>query len=88
MFPWFYIGFRALVIGIDLAKHTHVARARFYDGSYSRPMKVPNTRAGFLALTEQSGWFNALRQTMDVLFPEFETVRTPNRESESEPSNP
>ena len=44
-----------LVIGIDLAKHTHVARARFYDGSYTRPMKVPNTRAGFLALSEQIG---------------------------------
>ena len=44
-----------LVIGIDLAKHTHVARARFYDGSYTRPVKVPNTRAGFLALTEQIG---------------------------------
>ena len=44
-----------LVIGIDLAKHTHVARARFYNGSYTRPMKVPNTRAGFLALTEQIG---------------------------------
>jgi transposase len=46
-----------LVIGIDLAKHTHVARARFYDGSYTRPVKVPNTRAGFLALIEQiSAW--------------------------------
>jgi transposase len=44
-----------LVIGIDLAKHTHVARARFYDGSYTRPVKVPNTRAGFLALSEQIG---------------------------------
>lgn len=44
-----------LVIGIDLAKHTHVARARFYDGSYTRPVKVPNTRAGFLVLTEQIG---------------------------------
>jgi len=44
-----------LVIGIDLAKHTHVARARFHDGSYTRPVKVPNTRAGFLALTEQIG---------------------------------
>ena len=44
-----------LVVGIDLAKHTHVARARFYDGSYSRPMKVPNTRAGFLTLIEQIG---------------------------------
>jgi transposase len=42
-----------LVIGIDIAKHTHVARARFSDGSYTRPVKVPNTRAGFLALTEQ-----------------------------------
>lgn len=42
-----------LVIGIDLAKHTHVARARFYDGSYTRPVKVPNTRAGILALIEQ-----------------------------------
>jgi transposase len=42
-----------LVIGIDLAKHTHVARARFCDGSYTRPMKVPNTRAGFLCLSEQ-----------------------------------
>lgn len=42
-----------LVIGIDLAKHTHVARARFGDGSYTRPLKVPNTRAGFLALSEQ-----------------------------------
>jgi transposase len=42
-----------LVIGIDLAKHTHVARARFGDGSYTRPVKVPNTRAGFLALSEQ-----------------------------------
>jgi hypothetical protein len=42
-----------LVIGIDLAKHTHVARARSYDGSYSRPVKVPNTRAGFLGLSEQ-----------------------------------
>jgi len=42
-----------LVIGIDLAKHTHVARARFYDGSYTRPVKVPNTRAGFLTLSEQ-----------------------------------
>jgi transposase len=44
-----------LVIGVDLARHTHVARARFYDGSYTRPVKVPNTRAGFLALTEQIG---------------------------------
>jgi transposase len=44
-----------LVIGIDLAKHTHVARARFGDGSYTRPAKVPNTRAGFLALSEQIG---------------------------------
>ncbi len=44
-----------LVIGIDLAKHTHVARARFYDGSYTKPVKVPNTRAGFLALSEQIG---------------------------------
>jgi transposase len=44
-----------LVIGIDLAKHTHVARARFYDSSYTRPVKVPNTRAGFIALTEQIG---------------------------------
>lgn len=44
-----------LVIGIDLAKHTHVARARFCDGSYTRPMKVPNTRAGFLALIKQIG---------------------------------
>jgi len=44
-----------LVIGIDLAKHTHVARARFYDGSYTQPVKVPNTRAGFLALSEQIG---------------------------------
>jgi transposase len=44
-----------LVIGIDLAKHTHVARARFYDGSYTRPVKVSNTRAGFLALSEQIG---------------------------------
>jgi|WetSurMetagenome_2_1015567.scaffolds.fasta_scaffold96255_2 transposase len=44
-----------LVIGIDLAKHTHVARARFSDGSYTRPVKVPNTRDGFLALTEQIG---------------------------------
>jgi len=42
-----------LVIGIDLAKHTHVARARFCDGSYTRPVKVPNTRAGFLSLSEQ-----------------------------------
>jgi transposase len=42
-----------LVIGIDLAKHTHVARARFGDGSYTRPARVPNTRAGFLALSEQ-----------------------------------
>ena len=48
-----------LVIGIDLAKHTHVARARFYDGSYTRPVKVPNTRAGFLALTEQIGDWKA-----------------------------
>ncbi|MCX6844606.1 MAG: transposase, partial [candidate division WOR-3 bacterium] len=48
-----------LVIGIDLAKHTHVARARFYDGSYTRPVKVPNTRAGFLALTEQIGAWKA-----------------------------
>jgi transposase len=44
-----------LVIGIDLAKYTHVARARLYDGSYSRPMKVSNNRAGFLALIEQIG---------------------------------
>ncbi len=44
-----------LIIGIDLAKHTHVARARFSDGSYTRPLKVPNTRAGFLALIEQIG---------------------------------
>ncbi len=44
-----------LVIGVDLAKHTHVARARFNDGSYTRPVKVPNTRAGFLALIEQIG---------------------------------
>jgi transposase len=42
-----------LVIGIDLAKHTHVARARFGDGSYTHPARVPNTRAGFLALSEQ-----------------------------------
>ncbi len=42
-----------LIIGIDLAKHIHVARARFYDGSYSRPLKVSNTRVGFLALREQ-----------------------------------
>ena len=42
-----------LVIGIDLAKHTHVARARFYDGSYTRFLKVPNTRVGFLALIKQ-----------------------------------
>jgi len=42
-----------LVVGIDLAKHTHVARARFCDGSYTRPVKVPNTHAGFLALSEQ-----------------------------------
>jgi transposase len=48
-----------LVIGIDLAKHTHVARARFYDGSYTRPVKVPNTRAGFLALSEQIGDWKA-----------------------------
>jgi transposase len=48
-----------LVVGIDLAKHTHVARARFYDGSYTRPMKVPNTRAGFLALAEQIGAWKA-----------------------------
>ena len=48
-----------LVIGIDLAKHTHVARARFYDGSYTRPVKVPNTRAGFLALSEQIGAWKA-----------------------------
>ena len=48
-----------LVIGIDLAKHTHVARARFYDGSYTRPVKVPNTRAGFLALNEQIGAWKA-----------------------------
>jgi transposase len=44
-----------LVVGIDLAKHTHVARARFSDGSYTRPVKVANTRAGFLALIEQIG---------------------------------
>jgi transposase len=44
-----------LIIGIDLAKHTHVARARFCDGSYTRPVKVPNTRAGFLAISEQIG---------------------------------
>ena len=44
-----------LVIGIDIAKHTHVARARFYDGSYTKPVKVPNNRTGFLALTEQIG---------------------------------
>jgi transposase len=44
-----------IVIGIDLAKHTHVARARFSDGSYTRPVKVPNTRAGFLVLNEQIG---------------------------------
>jgi len=44
-----------LVVGIDLAKHTHVARARFYDGSYTKPMKVPNARAGFLTLIEQIG---------------------------------
>jgi transposase len=42
-----------LVVVIDLAKHTHVARARFCDGSYTRPVKVPNTRAGFLSLSEQ-----------------------------------
>jgi transposase len=48
-----------LVIGIDLAKHTHVARARLYDGSYTRPVKVPNTRAGFVALTEQVGAWKA-----------------------------
>ncbi len=44
-----------LVIGIDLARHTHVARARFYDGSYTQAVKVPNNRAGFLALGEQIG---------------------------------
>lgn len=48
-----------LVIGIDLAKHTHVARARFCDGSYTRPVKVSNTRAGFLALIEQIGAWKA-----------------------------
>jgi transposase len=48
-----------LVIGIDLAKHTHVARARFCDGSYTRPVKVPDTRAGFLALIEQIGAWKA-----------------------------
>lgn len=44
-----------LVIGIDLAKHIHVARARFFDGSYTRSMKVPNNRAGFLELIKQIG---------------------------------
>jgi transposase len=48
-----------LVVGIDLAKHTHVARARFSDGSYTRPVKVPNNRAGFLALSEQIGAWKA-----------------------------
>jgi transposase len=48
-----------LVIGIDLAKHTHVARARLCDGSYTRPMKVPDTRAGFLAFGEQIGVWKA-----------------------------
>jgi len=42
-----------LVVGIDLAKHTHVARGRFYDGSYTKPLKVPNTHAGFLDFTEK-----------------------------------
>jgi transposase len=48
-----------LVIGIDLAKHTHAARARFSDGSYTRPLKVSNNRAGFLALFERIGAWKA-----------------------------
>ena len=38
---------RELVVGIDVAKHQHVARILFPDGSESQPFGFPNHRRGF-----------------------------------------
>jgi len=42
-----------LVVGIDVAKHTHVARAVLPGGVVTRPFAFANSREGFLALAAQ-----------------------------------
>jgi transposase len=41
-----------LVVGIDVGKDTHVARARFPDGSFTRPLPVATDADGFRDLEE------------------------------------
>jgi hypothetical protein len=53
-----------LVIGIGLARHVRVVRARFSDGPYTRPVKVPNIRVGFFVFAE---WIGAWRERPDSL---------------------
>jgi len=41
-----------LVIGVDVGKYTHVARARFPDGAFTRPLSIVTDAGGFQNLEE------------------------------------
>src|SRR5690554_1637267 len=49
-----------LVVGVDIAKHTHVARAQNYRGiQYGIPISFANTDGGFKQFID---WLNAMKE--------------------------
>lgn len=47
-----FVNTNKMIVGIDIAKHTHVARILFPDGSESSPLGFSNNRQGFETLIQ------------------------------------
>jgi len=56
-----------LVVGVDVGKYTHVARARFPDGSFTRPLPVATDADGFRNLEEHIVQWQQQAKCADVM---------------------